>query len=161
MRRLFPSLLLLLTACADQSVGPSLSKRAIESLPLTEPQTEAEAPAAADPATRARIAALLAQAREGQTAFASLLPRARQAADSAGAETSESWIAAQQLLSAAESARAPSSRALGELDALIAAQVHGGSDQGLAELQAAQSEVAAVVEDQQRAIDALRERISG
>lgn len=160
MRWLFLIPLPLLAACAVGSSGPSLSKRPIETLPLTEPQAEAAAPAAADATVRGRIEALLAQAREGQAAFAAMLPRARQAAASAGAEASESWVAAQQVLSAAEAARAPSTRALAELDALIATRVHGGTDDGLAELQAAQAELGPVVEEQQREIDALRERIS-
>ncbi len=159
MRRLFPAALTLLAACSNQAVGPSLSKRPIENLPLGEPQSVAEAPAAADAGLQGQITTLLAQAREGEIAFAALLPRARAAAAGAGAEGSERWISAQQLLSAAESARTPSTRALGELDRLISARVFEGSDSGLAELQAAQAEVAALVEEQQRAVDALRERI--
>lgn len=159
MRCLLLLPLLVLAACAGSTAGPSLSKRPIENMPLTEPQVEVSPPPVADPALRTRIESLVAQAREGQGAFAALLPRARQAAASAGAEASESWIAAQQLLSAAEAARAPSTRALGELDAIIAAQLQRGSDEGLAELQAAQAELAPLVQEQQRAIDDLRERI--
>lgn len=159
MRCLIVLVPFLLAGCAGEALGPSLSKRPVESVPLTEPRSEPLSPAAADAALLGRIEALLAQARDGQRAFAALLPRARQAAASAGAEASESWIAAQQLLSAIESARAPSTRALGELDALIAEQVRTGSDAGLAELQAAQEEAATLAEEQQREVDALRARI--
>ena len=161
MRRLSLLSPLLLAACTSVAVGPSLSKRPVESVPLTEPQVQTPLPPPADSEALARISTLLTQVREGQNAFAAILPRARQAAAAAGTEASESWITAQQLLSAAESARAPSTRALGELDMLIAARVYEGSDVGLIELQAAQVEAAGLVEEQQRAIDALRERISG
>jgi hypothetical protein len=160
MRLLVPLVSLLLASCATESVGPPLSKRPIEAMPLGEPRREAVAAPAADAELRGRIAALLAQAREGEQGFAAVLPRARSAAGAAGSQGSETWVAAQQLLSAAESARAQTTRALGELDALMAARVGGGTDQGLAELQTAQAEVSAVAEEQQRVIDQLRERIS-
>jgi hypothetical protein len=159
MRRLTLIAPLLLTACAGAAVGPSLSKRPIESLPLTEPASEAAAPAAADAELRGRIDALLRQAREGQSGFAGLLPRARQAAGAAGAEGSESWIAAQQLLSALDDARAPTTRAMAELDALAATRVNTGSDAGLAELQAAAAEVSTLAGEQARTIDSLREQV--
>jgi hypothetical protein len=160
MRRLILLAVLPLAACAGGTAGPSLSKRPIEAVPLSEPRAEPAAPEPADAELSGRIAALLAQARAGQSAFAAALPRAQEAARAAGAEGSESWVAAQQLLSAAENARTPTTRAVGELDALIAARVQAGSDAGLAELQAAQAEIAGLAEEQQRAIDAVRTRIS-
>lgn len=160
MHRLIPLTCLLLTACAGEAVGPSLAKRPVENVPLTEPEAEVVAPAPADAALQTQIRTLLSQAREGQSAFDAVLPRAQAAAGSAGAEGSESWVSAQQLLSAVESARTPTTRAVGELDALVAARVADGSDAGLDELQAAQAEVATLADEQQRAVDALRERIS-
>ncbi len=161
MRHLVLAVPLILSACAGQTTGPSLAKRAIESTSLSEPQVEAIAPAAADADLRARIEALLVQAREGQSAFAAILPRARSTAESAGAEASESWIVAQQQLSALEAARAPTTRALGELDALLVARLDAHADAGVVEIQAAQVEAGALADAQQRDIDALRARISG
>lgn len=161
MHRLIPlaALACILTGCAQEVAGPGLARRPIEALPLTEPPSAPTPPVAADTALRGQIDGLVAQARQAQKSFSALLPRARQTAAGVGAEGSESWIAAQQALSALEAARAPATRALGELDALLAAKVNAGSDDGVAELQAAETEVGALVEDQARAIDALRNGI--
>jgi hypothetical protein len=151
---------LLLAACAGNSTGPSLAKRPIESRSLEEPVREAVAPAPADAALRALIDEQLDRARRSQSAFAALLPRVQSAAADAGSEGSESWIAAQQVLSALEGARAGTTGALGRLDALIAERVLAGEDAGLAELQAAQREVAALADQQRDIFESLRSRVS-
>jgi hypothetical protein len=161
MKRLLILAPLVLSACASEAIGPSLAKRPVENGTMDEPAREAAPPpAAADAPLRDRIAELVNRSQQGQRAFAELLPRARDAASSAGGEGSESWVIAQQLLSALESARAPSTQALGELDALIAERINGGDEAGLAELQAADAQVAAIVDAQQAEMDRLRERLS-
>jgi hypothetical protein len=151
---------ILLTACAGEAIGPSLAKRPIESRSMTEPVREAAVPAAADAELRTQIARLTDSAQAGQRAFAALLPRARSAASAAGPEGSESWITAQQLFSALENERAPTTRALADLDALIANRLKEGTEAGIVELQAADAEAAALVEAQQRELDSLRVRLS-
>ena len=160
MRMVFLLAPLLLTACAGESFGPSLAKRPIESRSLEEPVREAVRPAPAGPALRADIDKLTAGAREGQQAFSALLPRVQAAASAAGPEGSESWITAQQLLSALEGTREGVMRALAQLDALIAERVLASEDTGLAELQAAQREVAEIADGQRGTFDSLQARIS-
>lgn len=160
MHRLSMTTLLLLTACSGTAVGPSLAKRPIESRSMAEPVREVVPPAPADAALKSQIADLVHRARTGQSEFAALLPRVKTAAAAAGNQGSESWVAAQQLLSALEGSRAPSTIALSALDALIATRLSGGTEAGLTELQAADAEVAALVSTQQRELDALRAQIA-
>ncbi|HEU4969758.1 hypothetical protein [Sphingomonas sp.] len=159
MTRLFLLVSLMLAGCSSAGIGPSLAKRPIEDRDLSEPVRQVAPPAPADAALKAQIDALLQRAQAGQTGFAALLPKADSAASAAGAEGSESWVVAQELLSALESERAPSTAALAELDALIAERVRTGSDVGLSELQAADAQVQAMVEAQQRDFERLRTRI--
>lgn len=152
---------LLLAGCAESgSVGPSLARRPIESRNLGEPAREATPPVAADAQLRSEIEGLVNRARTGEREFAALLPRTEAAARAAGAEGSESWIAAQQLLSALEAARGTTTAALGRLDALLAGRVLARNEAGFVELQSAQQDVAALAEAQQRQFDRLQARIN-
>jgi hypothetical protein len=160
MKRLLILAPLLLAGCTGQAIGPSLAKRSVEDQSFDEPVRAPAGQAEADVSLKSRMAGLVEQARAGQRAFADLLPRAQQAASGAGAEGSESWTTAEQLLSALEAARAPSTRALGELDALLAERVNGGKEDGLAELQAADAQVSSIVDSQQSQLAAIRARIS-
>jgi hypothetical protein len=159
MKRLFVLVPLILAACTSEGVGPSLAKRPIETLDLSEPVRQVAPPAPADAALKTQIEALVARAQSGQAAFSALLPKAESAASTAGADGSESWVAAQQLLSALESERAPSTSALSELDSLITTRLKAGNETGQAELQAADAQIAALVEAQQRDLDRIRARI--
>lgn len=152
--------LMLVPAAASAAAPPSLAKRPVEDRSMAEPVRQVTPPAPADAALQAQIAGLVEKAQGGQTAFADLLPQASRAVSAAGAQDSESWIAAQQLLSALEEARAPSTQALSELDSTIAMRLNGGTEAGLAELQAADTQVAALTERQQRELDSLRSRLS-
>ena len=152
-------MLLLLSACAGEVVGPSLAKRPIESRSMAEPVREIARPAPADATLTGRIAGLVERARAGQRDFAALRTRAEAAAAAAGPQGSESWIAAQQLLSALEGARGPTTAALAELDRMILDGLAGGNEAGTVELQQANAEVAALVTAQQRDFDSLRNRI--
>ena len=159
MRRLSIFALILLSTAAE-AAPPSLAKRPVEDRSMAEPVREVTPPAPADAALAARIAELVGRAEGGQRAFAELLPRARTAASGAGGEGSESWIAAQQLLTALESARAPNTSALSDIDTLIMTRLNGGGEVGLAELQAADARLSALAEAQQQELDTLRGRIS-
>jgi len=152
---------LLLAACAGGTVGPSLAKRPIESRSFEEPVREAAPLPPAGPDLRSQIDGFVNRARAGQRAFADLLPRVRRAAASAGIQGSESWISAQQLISALEGTRDASVGALTRLDAMLAERVLARNEAGLAELQAAQREIADIVAAQQQNLDQVRARVSG
>ena len=152
---------LVLAGCATgDAAGPSLGRRAVEATDFREPERSVAAPAPAGPQLAAELAGLRRRAEEGEAAFATLRPRADAAAARAGAEGSEAWVEAQQLLSALEAARQPSTAALARLDTLLADRLLGGQDEGTADIQALQAELGAMVETQQRAIDRVRDRIS-
>ncbi|MFN2474316.1 MAG: hypothetical protein ABR588_10430 [Sphingomicrobium sp.] len=127
--RLLPPILfslLLLGACSTRGIHPpSLAPRAAEAI---DPRLPVERPLVqrpVDAGVRSRLAALIDEARAGEAAFRMAYGPAERAAGAAGAPQSESWIAAQELLSALEAARAPTSRAVGEIDALAGERVHG------------------------------------
>lgn len=160
MRTLIVLTPLLLAACADGTVGPSLAKRPIESRSLQEPVREAAPAPPADTGLQSQIDEQLNRARAGQRDFSALLPRVQASASAAGAEGSETWVAAQQLLSALETARGEATAALGRLDALIAERVLSGQDSGLTELQAAQREVNSLADQQRDAFEAVRARVN-
>jgi hypothetical protein len=134
MRIVLLPIVLSLTACAAQGPFPSLAPRAAErglaggsalapcpadAAAETE-VAEAAAPASvpSDPALRARVAALLDQARQGQRSFAEVLPRAASSAARAGTAGSDSWITAQQEISRLDVARTRTADAVAELDSL-------------------------------------------
>jgi Meckel syndrome type 1 protein len=174
MRTPFLALFLSLTACAAQGPFPSLAPRAAErglaggSAPAPCPadaaaQAEvAEAqpvPTPSDPALRARLAALLDQARQGQRSFAEILPRVASSAALAGAAGSDSWIAAQQEISRLDVARTRTADAVAELDSL---SIPRAADRSLnaedyeAVLQA-EEEARAIAERQQAELGRLSE----
>lgn len=125
----------LLASCAASGPFPSLAPRAVEragndgTAPVppclgAEQETARAASltsAAAepvDPTLPARLAEFRAQAQTGDHAFATAIDVAAKAVSSAGAAGSESWVLAQQAVSRAESARAPTLDALSGLSAL-------------------------------------------
>lgn len=152
--------LTLFAAGVATAAPPSLAKRPVEDRSMAEPERAVTPPAPADAALQTQIANLVSRAQSAEQAFATLLPRAKQAAGSAGGEGSEGWVAAQLLLSALEDARAPATQALSELDSTIATRLNSGTDAGLLELQAADTQVAALTEAQQRELDSLRKRLT-
>ena len=108
-----------------------------------------------DPALAGRLGALVAQARDGDAAFGPAIAQAERAANSAGAPQSESWIAAQQALSAAVAARAPTVHALGDIDALGADKLQGQGGLAPADLSAIQQASATVGAIDQRQADRI------
>jgi hypothetical protein len=161
-----------LSACAAQGPYPSLAPRAIERglagglapAPCldgdgAETQVAAVAPASvpSDPQLRARLTALLAQARQGQSAFAEILPRASSSAARAGAAGSDAWIAAQQEISRLESARARTSDALAELDSLGIRRPAGGpvNEEDFQAVLQAEEEARALAERQEAELNRL------
>ncbi|MDQ3246207.1 MAG: hypothetical protein M3Q52_04820 [Pseudomonadota bacterium] len=165
MRRL-PLLAFALTIAGCQAAGvppPSLAKRSAETIDPRLP-VQWSVIEVADPAVEARLAELMRQARAGDLTFNAALAVARRLTDAAGPPRSESWIAAQQAVSAAVAARATTTRAMGDIDALGAELIGRGNATGLgafASVRSAQAEVAAIDSRQASAIDALQARLRG
>jgi hypothetical protein len=143
--------------CTRDGEFPSLEPRAIElEDPLEEPVRTLPA-VAADPALRARALELLAEARRGDREFEAALGPATAAARSAGAPGSESWVVAQQAITRAEAARAPTMQALAELDRLAAERAGvPTNEQDFAAVRGALEEAERLAGGQQQRFDRLR-----
>ena len=107
---------------------PSLAPRAAEAIDPRVPVVRPMNDRPVDAALARRLAELVSQARSGDSAFRGQAATAERLAAAAGPRQSESWIAAQEALSAAIEARAPTATALGDIDALGAdkLQAQGG-----------------------------------
>lgn len=123
--------LLVLAVSACSSPGgpyPSLQPRAAEAIdprvPVVKPMNDR--PASAQ--LQARLAVLVEQARSGDAAFEGAVSQAERLAAAAGAHQSESWIAAQESLTAAIAARKATATALGDIDEIgaVALQTQRG-----------------------------------
>ncbi|MEA3016154.1 MAG: hypothetical protein QOI38_876 [Sphingomonadales bacterium] len=147
----------LATGCKPEGTFPSLAPRPIESEdPLAEPIRTAPA-VAADPQLRGTAASLLAEARRGDREFEAAAGAAGSAARGPGSPGSESWVAAQEAISRAEAARAPTMRALAELDRLATERAGlPTNDADFAAIRAALAEAERLAAGQQRRMDRLR-----
>ena len=161
----FAALLPIVLLCACSSPGgpyPSLQPRAAEAVDPRVPATRPMNDRPVTPALTARLAGLVDQARSGDAAFASAASDAERLAAGAGAPQSESWITAQEALTAAIAARKATAQALGDIDeiAAIALQTQRGiAPNDLAAIQSAAAEVAAIDNRQADRIDAIQKRL--
>lgn len=154
---------LALAACSSgDGRYPSLAPRAAEAidprLPVVRPVNDRPV----SPALASQLAALVAQARGGEGAFEPAIAQAEQLASAAGVRQSESWIAAEEALSAAVAARKPTAIALADIDALgaTALQQHGGiAPNDLTAIKSAGAEVAKIANGQTDRIDAIQKRL--
>ncbi len=141
---------------------PSLAPRSAETIDPRVPVGESGVQLPVDAALAARLAELVALARQGDGAFAAAAGEAQRLAAAAGAPQSESWVVAQQAVSAAVAARAPTTRALGDIDALAAAVLvrrSGIAPADLAAIEGAAAEVGAIDRRHSQVIDALQARL--
>ena len=155
---------LLLAACAAPRGYPSLAPRSAEAIDPRLPVVSTSVARPVDAALSARLGEMVRSARNGDGAFDAAAGEARLLAAAAGAPRTEGWIAAQQALSAAVAARAPTARALGDIDALAASAVarQGGiAPADLAAIEEAAAEVGGIDRRQAQAIDALQARLGG
>jgi len=154
-----------MAGCAGpQREPPSLAPRAAEAIDprVPVPETPMQTRASADLVQQ--LGALVAEAVAGDSAFQAAAANAERLAGSAGAPESEGWIVAQQALSAAVAARAPVTRALGEVDALAATRIQrlgGISAADMAAIRAASVRVAEIDAREAAAIDRLQARLGG
>ncbi|MEJ7934689.1 hypothetical protein WG907_10515 [Sphingobium sp. AN558] len=166
LRRLLPSLVLLISGCAGAPQNyPSLARRPIEDAPMAKPAAPAP-PAPADPALAADLARLIAQADAGRAAFDKAYPTAEKAARAASgsAVSSDAWVAAQAAISTLEAARNDSVSALASLDILYVernnAIADGKAKGGTEAIEAARTAALAAVDSQNDRVDALKGRLS-
>jgi len=163
MRRLTWLPFILLSACsAPGGPYPSLQPRAAEAI---DPRIPVVRPVNELPASRglpAQLSALVDQARSGNGAFDSAASEAERLAAGAGAPQTESWIAAQEALTAAIAARKATAQALGDIDEIAATALQnqrGIAPNDLAAIQSAASEVASLDDRQAARIDAIQKRL--
>ena len=159
--RTMAAALLLTVGCAAEGPFPSLLPREAERATAEEPeQPVREAPSEAG--VGSSVAELLALARQGDNAFEAAHARASEAVRGGGAVGSDSWVAAQEVISRAEAARADTTRALVELDQLALARAGRPTNPAdLAAIQAAVAEAERIAAGQQVRIDRLRGAVSG
>jgi hypothetical protein len=163
MRGFALALTVLLPGCATATNAPSLAPRAAESIDPRVPVPEPVISTAPTTGLVEKLDALVAQAVAGDRAFSPLIERARQLAEAAGAKESESWVVAQQALSAAVGARLPVTSAVGDIDALGAQRVQTLGGIGAADLKAigeAAAKVAEIDEREAAAIDSVQKRLA-
>ena len=164
MRSLLLFTLSLAACAAPPGQPPSLAPRSAEAIDPRLPVRAEPVLAAPSAALAARLAELIASARGSDAEFGPAAAAAERLAATAGAAQSESWIAAQQALSAAVAARGPTARALGDIDALAARplQERGAIPPGdLAAIEAAAAEVAAIERRQAARVEAVVARLGG
>jgi hypothetical protein len=163
MRAALLILMVLPGACSGNGGPyPSLQPRAAERIDPRVPVVRPMNDRPVSPALASRLAELVVQARVGDAAFGPVCARARSLADAAGEPKSESWIAAQEALSAAIAARSPTANALGAIDALGATrlQAQGGlAPSDLAAIQGAAAEVGAIDRRQAETVAAILQRL--
>lgn len=160
-----PAYLIVLSLAACSAPGgpyPSLQPRAAERI---DPRVPVEKPMNNRPAAgalTARLASLVEEARSGDAAFASAAAQAERLAASAGAPQSESWIAAQEALTAAVAAQRATATALGDIEEIggVALETHGGiAPNDLAAIDRAEAEVGALNRRQTARIQAIQRRL--
>lgn len=158
-------LCLALSACTTpQFSAPSLAPRAAEATDPRVPIPNEIVAGPADPALAARIAGLMAEVDAGDAAFRAAAAEAERLTAAAGPAQSESWIEAQQSLSALVAARAPVAKAIADLDELVAARlaVSGGLLPGdLRALEMATAQAGKISESEAAVIDRLQARLAG
>ncbi len=152
-----------LVGCAGPaSRAPSLAPRAAEAIDPRVPVAEPQLSVLVDRGLSAELAALVAQAEAGDAGFRAAAPAAQQAAAAAGGRSSESWVVAQQALSALVAARGTVTRALGDIDALGAERIQrlgGIAAADMRAIEAAAARVAAIDRSQAALIDRLQARL--
>ena len=125
MRLLIPLFAFALAAgCSAPAIdAPSLAPRAAEAIDPRLPINPDPSPGTLDPALAARLADAVARARSGIGEFERLSAAAESLAAAAGPAQSESWIVAQQALSALIAQHGVTTRAASDIDALAATRI--------------------------------------
>ena len=158
-------LALVLPACtAGSGREPSLAPRAAETIDPRVPIPNNPGPVVADSAIQDRLGALLSAVRSADAKFQQQLASVERLVANAGAARSESWVEAQQALSALEASRNEGSRAMADIDAVASGQINarGGISPGnLAAINSALNEANAIAVNQGDALNRLMARLGG
>ena len=145
----------LAAGCVSEGPFPSLAPRPDERLSIEEPVREAPR-VADDSALRVQINRLVGEARSGNGHFERDYDAAARASARAGAEGSDSWLAAQQAISRVEISRGRATDAAAELHQLALERAdRPTSEADQAALQAAIAEVDDLVAAQQARMNRL------
>jgi hypothetical protein len=155
---------LLLPACAASTGGPSLAPRAAEAIDPRVPVVDAPVSTVADPALVTLLASLSMGVREPIAAFDAASAATQRLVDNAGAPQSESWIEAQQAVSALQALRGPLANALAEIDELAAERIEATgriAPADLAAIEDARSELGAINDRQAALVSAMTDRLGG
>lgn len=155
--------LLALAGCASApGEFPSLAQRPIERATASRAKAAPPPAPGVDPALAARLASIESAAHDADARFQAALPDVRRLADAAGAEGSESWVQAEQALSALGTTRAEGTAAVPELDdkadAIVGAAAPSPAD--LAAIAATEGRVAALDSAHGEAMDAITRRLA-
>ena len=163
MRRTALLSILALTACsAPGGPYPSLQPRAAEAI---DPRVPVVRPINDRPVTAglaARLAALVDQAQSGDAAFDDAASVAERLAGGAGPPRSESWIAAQEALTAAIAARRPTATAMGDIDEIGATALQnqaGIAPNDFAAIKSAAAKVGAIDSSQADRVASIQKRL--
>ena len=163
MRKLPCLVLLTLSACAAPGGPyPSLRPRAAEAIDPRVPVVRPINDRPVTPGLAARLSALVDQAQSGNAVFDAAASAAERLASGAGAPQSESWIAAQEALTAAIAARRPTATAIGDIDEIgaTALQTQAGiAPNDFAAIKSAAATVGAIDRRQAERVDALQKRL--
>jgi len=157
-----PALAVLSACSAPAGPYPSLAPRAAEAIDPRVPLSNDVRVGPADANLSAQLAALVRQAQAGDAAFRDAADNAERLAQAAGGPQTESWVAAQQALSAAQAARGPTARALGDIDGLAASALErsGGIPPGnLAAIRSAAATVSDIDRRQTERTRAIEARL--
>jgi hypothetical protein len=148
-------------AAGDRTI-PSLATRAAETIDPRVPIPDRVDSSPADAAFGATLRQLVTAGRSGTGRFDQAMATAERLASSAGLARSESWIAAQEALSAAVAERYSVTAALAEIDALAAQRVAARGGMSPADQQQLDDAAAALspIDARQAArIDAVQRRL--
>lgn len=163
MRKLPCLVLLTLSACAAPGGPyPSLRPRAAEAIDPRVPVVRPINDRPVTPGLAARLSALVDQAQSGNAAFDAAASAAERLASGAGAPQSESWIAAQEALTAAIAARRPTATAIGDIDEIgaTALQTQAGiAPNDFAAIKSAAATVGAIDRRQAERVNAIQKRL--
>jgi len=148
-----------LAGCSTPGDEPSLAPRAAERIDPRVPIADTSGNLPASASLAAQLRRMIGEAQGTQGAADRAIAAAEASASRAGPRQSESWIAAQQLVSAAIAARYPVTRMLGDLDALTSRSVNTLVPADLANVTAASEAISAIDRRQAERIDALQRRL--
>lgn len=148
-----------LAACSTPGDEPSLAPRAAERIDPRVPIADTSGSLPASSAIAAQLERLVATARGAQGDAERAITAAEASAARAGPRQSESWIAAEQLVSAAIAARYPVTKALGDIDALTSRSVNQLVPADLANVTRAANEVSAIDRRQAERLHAVQQRL--